>query len=222
MGLRFPNGAVFGISTSIGAAVTASAVSNANPGIATVPKDSFVNDDVLVVSSAWPSINNVVTVADDVTNDSSIDTLKLLGLDTTDTGLHPTGGAAAKLSKASGFVDFSQQGDPSTSGGEQQFWSGLFLEDPTGQQINVPTNKSPKVLTLPLYYDPKLPWFAAAKAADAKKQAVVLRCKLPDGDVLYRYGYLSFDSEPSIAANTPMGNTVTFTALGASTLVEAA
>lgn len=219
MGLRFPNGAVFGISTSVGSPITASDVSNASPAVATVAASSITEDDVLIVQSAWPGINNTVAVAGTVTEGAS-DTVQLLGLNTTDTTLYPTGAAAAKLLKASGFVDFSQQGDPSTSGGEQQFWSGVFLEDPTGQQINVPTNKSPKVLTLPLYFDPSLPWYAAAKAADAKKQAVVLRCKLPGGDVLYRYGYLSFDSDPSMNANNPMGNTATFTALGSSTLIE--
>lgn len=79
-----------------------------------------------------------------------------------------------------------------------------------------------KVLTLPLYFDPTLPWYAAAKAADAKGMPLILRAKLPGGDTLYRYGYMSFDGDPTITANNPMGNTMTFTALTDSTLVEAA
>lgn len=220
MSLKFPNGAVFGISTAVAAAVAASAVSNASPAVATVPTGSFDEGDVVIVQSSWPAINNVATEIGDVTAGGT-DTVQLLGLDTTDTSLYPAGQAAATLAVASNFVDFSQQGDPSTSGGEQQFWQGVFLEDPTGQQISVPTFKNSKVLTLPLYFDNSLPWYAAAQKADIKKQPVVLRCKLPDGDTLYRYGYLSFDGDPSMNANNPMGNTATFTALGRSVLVEA-
>lgn len=218
--LKFPNGAVFGLSTAIAAAITASAVSNANPAIATVPTGSIETGDVLVMQSAWTLANNAVAAAGTVTVGAT-DTVQLLGLNSSDATLYETGDAAMKLLVASAFVDFSQQGDPSTSGGEQQFWTGQFLEDKSGRQVSVPTFKNAKTLTLPLYYDPALPWYAAAKAAAVKKEPVVLRCKLPDGDALYWYGYLSFDSDPSIAANNPMGNTMTFTALGESSLVEA-
>lgn len=219
--LKFPNGAVFGISTAVSAAIAASAVTNAVPAVATVPTGTVDTGDVLIIQSAWPLLNNGVAQAGTVVVGAT-DTVPLRGTDTVDATLFPAGQAGASVMIASDFVDFSQQGDPSTSGGEQQFWTGTFLEDPTGQQLSVPTFKNAKVLTLPLYFDPNLPWYAAAKAADAKKQPVVLRCKLPDGDALYRYGYLSFDSDPSMNANTPMGNTATFTSLGRAFLVEAA
>lgn len=217
MSLSFPNGAIFGFSTAIAAAVTASAVSNANPAVATVPAASIDEGDVLVIQSGWPLANNSAVKAG-----SAATAVDLLGLDSSDTTLYPAGEAAMTLAVASGFVDFSQQGDLSQSGGEQNFWTGQFLEDPTGRQINVPTFKSAKVLTLPLFYDPSQPWYAAARLVDAKKEPVVLRCKLPNGDEQYRYGYLSFDGDPSMAVNTPMGNTATFTALGETVLVEAA
>ena len=217
--LKFPNGAVFGISTAIASAVTASAVSNASPAVATVTTGSFTEGDVIVVTSDWPEANNIAVEAGDVTT-STTDTVELLGLDSTDTDVFEAGAANAKLAKASSFVDFSQQGDVSTSGGDQQYWTGQFLE--ASRQISVPTFKNAKVFTVPLYFDPAMPWYAAAKAADRKREPIVLRCKLPDGDTIYRYGYLSFDSDPSMSANNPMGNTATFTALGESILVEAA
>lgn len=221
MSLKFPNGAQFGISTAIAAAIAATAVSNANPAEASgITTGSFVEDDILVITSTSPMINNLVVAAGDVTAGAT-DTVQLRGLDTTDATLYDLSDSTVSLAKASGFVDLNQQGDPSTSGGEQQFWTGTFLEDRTGQQISVPTFKNAKVLTIPLYYDPKAPWYAAAKAADLKKVPVVLRCKLPDGDAIYRYGYLSFDADPTIVANNPMGNTATFTSLGAAVLVEA-
>lgn len=219
MSLKFPNGAIFGISTTIGAAVAVAAISNASPAVATVPTGTAEEGDILVVTSAWEAANNIATQAGTVTTGAT-DSVQLLGLDTTDPDLFPAGAAGAMVMVASGFVDFSQQGELSTSGGDQQFWTGQFLE--ASRQISVPTVKTPKVFTLPLYFDKNLPWYAAALAADRKKNPVVLRCKLPDGDIIYRYGYLSFDGDPTMSVNNPMGNTMTFTALGDSILVEAA
>ncbi|NII53586.1 phage tail tube protein [Luteibacter sp. SG786] len=219
MSLKFPNGAVFGISTALSAAIIATTVSNANPAVATVPTGSVDEGDVLVMLSAWPDANNTAVEAGAVTEGAS-DTVELLGFDASDLEVFPAGLAAAQFMVASDFVDFSQQGDVSTSGGDQQFWTGQFLEG--SRQISVPTVKNAKTFTLPLYFDPKLPWYAAAKAADRKRKPIVLRCKLPDGDTIYRYGYFSFDADPTTAANNPMGNTATFTALGDAILVEAA
>lgn len=221
MALKFPNGTQFGISTAIAAALATSGVSAANPAVASgITTGSIAEGDVLVIQSTDPLINNLATEAGTVTTGAT-DTAQLAGLDTSDTDIYDFTGDTTTLAIASGFVNFTQQGDPSTSGGEQQFWNGTYLEDPTGQQISVPTFKNAKVLTLPLYFDPSLPWYAAAKKADIKKQPVVFRAALPDGDIIYRYGYLSFDADPSMNANTPMGNVVTFTSLGASTLVAA-
>lgn len=221
MSLKFPNGAQFGISTALAAALATTGVSNANPAVASgIMTGAIAEDDVLVIQSSNPLINNLAVQAGTVTAGGT-DTVQLLGLDASDSDLYDFDGDTTTLAVASSFVDFTQQGDPSTSGGDQQFWQGTFLEDPTGQQISVPTFKNSKVLTIPLYYDPTLPWYQAAKKADLKRVPVVLRCKLPDGDTIYRYGYLSFDSDPTMAANNPMGNTATFTALGASVLVAA-
>lgn len=226
MALTLPKGIQFGfanISKSVTAAITA--FSNGKPpqiefaeGAAALPDDSVV----LVRASGWPLANNKVSVLD--TNDM------LRGLDTTDLDLFPaTGFGIASVVAVGdpalpggGWTDFTQQGDPTTSGGEQQFWTGTLLEDPLGRQISLPTFKNAKQLTIPLYFDPSEPWYDRAKAADAKGEPVVLRAKMPNGDVLYWYGYLSFDADPSIAANTPMGNTATFTILGESTLVRRA
>jgi hypothetical protein len=219
MSLKFPNGAVFGISTAIAAAIAVSAVSNANPAVATLPTGTVDEGDILVLLSDWVEANNTAVEAGTVTAGAS-DTVQLLGLDTTDVTVFKAGQANARVMVASGFVDFNQQGELSTSGGDQQFWTGQFLE--ANRQISVPTVKNAKVFTLPLFFDPKLPWYAAAKTADRRREPLVLRCVLPDGDIIYRYGYLSFDADPTMAANTPMGNTATFTALGDSILVEAA
>lgn len=217
MSLKFANGAVIGFSTAYATAVTASAISNASPAVATVPTGTVDPDAVLIVRSGWAGINERVAVAGDETGGA----LPLIGLNTTSTIDYPAGQGAGSVIAVSSFVDFNQQGDLTTSGGEQQFWTGQFLEDRSGRQIQVPTFKNAKTLTLPLYFDPALPWYAAAVEADRRKEPVVLRIALPDGDTIYRYGYMSFDSDPTLAANNPMQVTMTFSALSEPTLIEA-
>lgn len=216
--LKFPSGAQFGISTAIGIAIASTDLSNDNPAEITTATGALAEGDVVVLQSTHPMLNNLATEVGTVATGVA----ELLGLDTTDATIYDIDDATTTVAIASGFVDFTQQGDPSTSGGDQQFWQGVFLEDRVGRQISVPTFKNAKVVTLPLYFDPALPWYAAAKKADIKKQPVVIRCKLPDGDTLYRYGYVSFDGDPSMSANNPMQNTATFTSLGEAILVEAA
>ncbi len=217
MALKFPNGAQFGIATAIGASIAVSEISNSNPAEITTAADALSEGDVVVITSDHGMLNNLATEVGEV----AAGVAELLGLDTSDTGIYDIDAATVSVQKASAFIDFTQQGAPSTSGGDQQFWQGVFLEDRLGRQISVPTFKNAKVITLPLYFDPALPWYAAAKKADIRKHPTVIRCKLPDGDTIYRYGYVSFDSDPTMQANNPMGNTATFTSLGESILVEA-
>jgi len=212
MALRFPNGSVIGFSTSLTAGGTFTTISNANPAVSNATVDP--GDVVVIQSSGWPGIVNRATVAGA--------SGALRGIDTSSSVEYPAGQGGGTVLIADAFVDFSQQGDLTTSGGEQQFWNGQFLEDRSGRQIQVPTFKNAKTITLPLYFDPDLPWYDAAVAADRRKDPVVLRIRLPDGDTMYRYGYMSFDSDPTMSANNPMQVTMTFSSLGEATLVEAA
>lgn len=217
MALHFPNGSVFGIATTYAQPIVVSAISNAKPAVAT-SAGTVTEGDVLVISSNWPGLNNRATQAGDVTSG-----ITLLGIDTTNAELYPSGtsGGAGSLVVASDFVDFDQQGDVSTSGGDQQFWTGQFLEDATGNQIQYPTFKNARTITIPLYADNTRPWYDPLVAADLAKEPVVLRFRRPNGDMTYYNGYLSFDSDPSHSANNPDQYTVTFSRLAAPTLVTA-
>lgn len=218
MALKLPKGTQFGFAPITAAKIASTGFSKASPALASVAAGAVdAGAVVLIGAPGWPMLNNRVAEA----GDEAAGAFQLLGIDTTDATLYPGISGPGTIQVAGDFIDFTQQGDASTSGGDQQYWTGTLLEDPTGRQIQIPTTKNAKTLTLPLYFDPKLPWYKAAKAADAKSVPVILRAKLPGGeDKLYWYGYMSFDGDPSINSNTPMGNTMTFTALSDSTLVE--
>lgn len=216
MALRLPRGIQFGfarlddtkkhkVATVTGGTATKITF---DPSVTTPPADDSV---LLFEATGWPAANNKVGRIDASDN--------LQGINTSAPELYPAGAfGASSVTEIQEWTDFTQQGEPSTSGGEQQFWQGTLLEDPAGRQISIPTFKNAKTLTLPLYFDPSLPWYDKAKLADAIGKPVVLRAKMP-AETLYWFGYLSFDGDPTIQANTPMGSTMTFTALQESTIV---
>ncbi|ACE75752.1 P12 [Xanthomonas phage phiL7] len=213
MALTLPKGIVFGFAPITATSNPVTGFTRASPAVAT--GTTVATGSVVVIRSPnWTALNNRVSVVDA--------TKGLSGIDTTDTVTFPGTSGAGELFVAGPFVNFSQQGEPSSAGGEQQFWTGQLLEDRSGRQIQLPTFKNVKTLTLPLYYDASLPWYNAAKAVDSRGEPVAVRMLLANGDAIYNYGYMSFDSDPTIAANTPMGNVATFSFLSESTLVRAA
>lgn len=219
MAMHFPNGTVFGFSTLMGTPVPMTAITNGAPPDATLGASTIEEGDVLVVKSAWPLLNDRVAVAGTEDVDGS---LPLIGLDTTDVKDYPVGEGAGQLIPATGFIDLSQQGNPTMSGGDPNFYTGQYLEDRTNTQFEVATYRTPLRITIPLDHDDKLPWYAALRAADRRRELVVLRAKLPLGATLYYYAGVSFQPLPTMEMNTPMQNSVVFSLKGDFTRIEAA
>jgi hypothetical protein len=217
----FPKGSRFSFSMTVGAAIAASAVTNDDPAVATIASGIVDGDVVVINSNGWAFADNAVAVA---SVDSATPTaVTLNGINSTNRALYPAAKSGMTLAVASGFVEFTDQdaATVATSGGEQQYWTGARMEDPSGRQINVPTFKNASALSFSVWFDPDAPWYEAAQEVDAKSEAVVLRCLLPNGDALYRFGYLSFNADPSMGANAPMANSVSFSAQGRVTRVKA-
>jgi len=218
MALKFPDGSVIGFSTAIAAAIPFSAITNA--AIPEITHSGVIAEEsLLVVQSGWPSLNNRVVVAGETDTDQT----ELIGIDTTDTGLFPAGRGAGTVAIASSFIDFSQQGELTSSGGEPQTYTGKWLEDPLGQEFQVPIGQTARTYSLPLDYDRSLPWYAAAKEVSRKRKPVVIRIALPDGDTIYEYGWLHFNPSMNMQSGNPIKNAAMFYLLGSEgTLIEVA
>lgn len=209
MSALFPNGTVFSMAKLTAAAVAITAISNANPGVASCAAPPAANS-IGVLQSAWPALNNrVVEVGAVVANTS----FALQGFDTTDVTQYPAGQGAGSIQvvNTADWVPFSQVSSMAKSGGTQQYFQWQYVEDPTGLQQQRPTIKNAKVITLTFDYDPTLAWYDALVAADRLKAPVVLRAVLPGGaGTLYYYVYPSFDGDPTMDVNKNMQNTATF------------
>lgn len=196
---------MFSVSTALGAALAISAISNANPAVATAasPPD---DGDILLVRSGWTELNERVVRAANADSGS----FELEGIDTSSLVRFPAGQGAGSVLPVSTWVTLSQVTGVEKTGGEQQFYQWRYVEDRSSRQRQRPTFKNAKVITLTLDYDPALAWYAALVEADAVKDPVVLRAVLPNLDELYYLVYPSFDGDPSMTLDQNMQNTATF------------
>lgn len=214
----FPNGTTFSVSTALGAAIPFTALSNADPAVATSdtpPADGTIG----LITSGWAALNQrVARSAGEIANTS----FELEGIDTTDAVKYPAGEGAGSFQPVTTWVQLSQVTNVQKSGGTQQFYTWQYVEDATNTQKQRPTFKNAKSLTVTLDYDPALAWYDALTKADAAQEVVVLRAVLPSGDTLYYAVYPSFDSDPSIEMNKNMENTATFSLVSLLTRYAAA
>lgn len=168
MAVTLPNGVIFSLGTTMETAKTVSAISNANPAVATAAAHGFANGDIILLNSGWQKINDrLFRVASQAAG-----TFELAGQDTTSTTLYPNGTSAGSARKVSVWTQITQVLECTTSGGEMQFATYSFLENDFESQI--PTQHSAQSLTMSIADDPTLTGYAALKKAAAERAAIPL------------------------------------------------
>ena len=81
MAYYFPEGSKFYLSTTFAGAKTITAVTNANPAVATSTSHGYVDNDVVLFTSGWEDATDSVFKVDQQT----ADTFQLLGLNSSST-----------------------------------------------------------------------------------------------------------------------------------------
>lgn len=198
MTVRLPNGGTFAIASAYGAAITVTAITNANPAVATATAHGLSNGDVIEVTSGWSKLNNrVVEVANVTAN-----TFELVGIKTTSTTAYPAGSGTGSVREVTTFVQIAQILSTNTSGGEQQYATAQFLE--SDEAIELPTNKSPRRLTLSIADDATLPGYIVATEANEDRLTRAIKFTLPDGGRIYYNGFVTINETPTTTANEVM------------------
>lgn len=210
MAVKLPNGSIVAIASGYAAASAMSAVTNANPGVATLAVGhSVATGDLIEVTSGWSRLNNRVVRAGTVATNS----VPLEGIDTTSTTRFPAGAGVGSVRKISGFTQLAQIVGSTSEGGEQQFTTFQFLE--ADSEVRIPTNKSAAGITFTVADDPTLPGYILAAAANEDRLPRAVRVTLPDGSVLLYNAYISLAPIPSLTVNEIMTVQVTLSLLGA-------
>lgn len=207
MSVKLPNGVIIALATAYGSAKTVSAVSNANPAVATAAAHGLANGALIEVTSGWQKVNErIMRVAGQTAGAFNFE-----GLDATNTALYPAGSGGGSVREITTFTQITQILECSTSGGEMQFTQYAFLENDFESQL--PTQASAQSITLSIADDPTLAGYQALKKAAEERSIRALRLTMPDGSLLLYNGYVSFNETPSMTKNQIMACQATFSLL---------
>lgn len=208
MSVRLPNGSIVAIASGYAASKNMTAVTNANPGVATLEAShGIATNDLIEVTSGWGRLTNKIVKAGTVsTND-----VPLSGIDTSSTTIYPAGSGAGSVRKITGWTQLQQILDSSSNGGEQQFLEYQFLE--SDSQKRIPTFKNAAGLSFSIADDPTLAGYILAAAANDDRLPRAVRITLPDASVLLYNAYISLNKTPSLTVNQLMACEVTLSLL---------
>lgn len=208
MAFRLPNGSTLDLAATYAAAVTVTAITNAKPAKATAVGHTLKAGDIVVLTSGWVKASGRAYRVGTVVTD----TFELEGLDTTSTTKFPAGSSASSVKKVMTWVNIPQITSIASSGGEQQFYTFGFLEEEDDRQV--PTTKSPSLLTLTVADDPQQPFVAVVEAADETNEERIQRLTLINGDIILYNSIVSMTATPSMTRNQLMENTITLAQQG--------
>ncbi len=209
MSVKLPNGSILSLATTYGSAKTISAVTNANPAVATSTSHGFSNGDIVEITSGWTKVNSrIYRVANVATNSFEIE-----GLDTTSTTLYPAGTGIGSAREITALTQITQILGMTTNGGDMQFTTYSFLESDAENQL--PTQASAQSIQLDIADDPSLAGYIALKAAAGGRALTGLKLLLPDNSFLLYNGYVSFNETPSLTKGQVMAVKSTFSLQGA-------
>nr|NLU60428.1 phage tail protein [Pseudomonas sp. BIGb0427] len=197
-----PNGATLEIARVIGAAVAFTALTNAEPPVATAAGHTIQNGDVLLVNSGWALISDRAVKASNVADDA----FSLAGLDTSDAEKFTAGAGVGSVYPVSDWVQISKVTSFNSAGGEQQYATVGYLEDDDDKQF--PTNRNPTTLSIVVEDQPTAPYVQAVEGYDTSKELAVIRMKLRNGDQILHPGYVSITPDPTMERNNVMTRTI--------------
>jgi hypothetical protein len=198
MAIQVPDGSIISIGTTFGAAKSVTAITNANPGVATSAAHGLTNGALVIMQSTWPRLNNrIVRVAGSVAS-----AFNLEGIDTTLTSLYPAGGGAGTATEVTAWTPISQITQFDTNGGDQKMADVSFLELDFDTQL--PSTTSAMSINIGIADDPSLAGYQALKLASDTRAIRPLRVQMPNGSQLLYYGYVALNENPTLSKGNVM------------------
>ncbi|WP_339523439.1 phage tail protein [Pseudomonas sp. EL_65y_Pfl2_R96] len=201
-GIQMPNGATFEIASAYGTAIPFTALTNANPAVATAAAHGLAEGDIIAVNSGWTRLDGRAVQVGVIASG----TFALGSINTTNVQQYPAGSGIGSVREVTSFTEISQITELASSGGDQQFLTYGFLADDDDRQM--PTTKNPITLNITVADDPSKPYVDVCEAADDDKQVRVLRLNLPGGSSIIYNGYVSITSTPTMSPIAQLRNVV--------------
>ena len=215
MAYSLPEGSSQQFSNTLAAAKTITAITNANPAVATCTAHGYTTGDEIKLSSGWEDATDSVYKIESVDANS----FKILGLDSTNTSFFPAGSGGGSAQKLSAWTAIPQVLTISASGGDARFTDVNPLAKRNG--IRIPTGFNATSVTLSLGFDATTPTYKTMVGISRSLSKVAFKQVLSGGSVQYGWGYLNVSEFPKLnnnqvntvdAALTFLGRTMSYDA----------
>lgn len=199
MAVTLSTGVSVYVAKTYAAPLNFSAATNTLPCSLTVSGSTIVAGDYVEVTSGWGRLDKRVVRAGPGTSATS---LVLEGIDTSDTNKYPNNTGLGSVRKISTWSEITQIKSVSTSGGEQQYADTTAINDVVSRQQ--PTTRSAVNVTLEVFDDPSLPYYADVTTADDSRTPYALRMRFANNSHTLANAYWSLQRVPNIATNEAM------------------
>lgn len=205
MAFTLSTGLSISVAATYGSTATVTAASNASPcQLTTQSVHGLSVGDYVEVSSGWDLLDGRVVRCASGTSGS---TIVLEGVDTTDTNKYPATTGTGSVRDVATWSQLSQLKSISSSGGTQNFADITTLSNLVERKM--PTNITAVDMTVEVFDDPTLPWYAVVNGAfeSSKPRAILMQFK--NGSKLCANAYVGLNKVPNIATNEALTTTIT-------------
>ena len=200
MSYYFPEGSSQQFSQTFAGAKTITALTNANPAVATSVAHGYTTNDEILLTSGWEDATDSVWRVTVLT----ADTFSIQGLDSSNTSFYPVGTGTGTAQKISGWTAIPQVLTISSSGGDAKFTDVAPLAKRNA--IKIPTGFNATSITLSLAHDPAQAGYITMLGISRNLSKVAFKQIISGGALTYGYGYMSVSEMPKL--NNSSVNTV--------------
>ncbi len=200
MSITLSTGSQFRIAKTYGASIAFSTITNLqDPTITTASAHSIAVGEYVEILSGWGRLNQRIVRAKTGTTGS---TLVLENINTADTVKYPAGTGAGSIRRISAWTDLTQVKSISASGGAQNYADITDITDVVERKI--PTTRGAIDVTLDIYDDPNLSWYADVVVADEARSPYGFLIIPANAKPLVANAYWSLMRVPTMAINEAM------------------
>jgi hypothetical protein len=195
MAIKSVKGASVLIGSLLGANLPITAISNANPAIASLSATTgLASNDTVTITSSWDRLVDRVTQVTLTGSD-----ITLLGVDTTDLNRYPASGGDVNsyVREVTEWTTIGQIREWTSAGGEMEFEDITTIADYIRKQI--PTQRSAITFDMGLFWDPKLGWWDTIVTLSESLTQYPFKIVLAGAtDTIMGNGYISLGKVPTI------------------------
>ena len=192
MSYYFPEGSRVYYSATFASAKTITAVTNANPAVATSTAHGYADNDIVLLDSGWEDADDTLWKIDQ----QDANTFQLLGLNSASTTFFPSGSGTGTAQLVSSWVEVPQVLNIASSGGDPKFGTiePLARRNPISQWLGF----NPSNITLTLGHDPANATYIAMLDLSRTGTKVGLKIVGGSGGVTYAYGQMGVSEVPRL------------------------